>query len=164
MRTLDVLVACVCACPLVVCALSWRASRLRRRRMHDAVVDHATDVLARVARVQGRAAEVLACIQSIGSVPGVDAAKMRGELRDIQFMLSRASALHRAADLVLATSTQGGLPRSMVLEGLLAEVRQYDRRLAAIEDSLHDRQVLLAHSRTLLVAHAFRPVAAAACP
>jgi hypothetical protein len=129
---------------------SWRG---RRRRLQSEVAAAASGVLDAVARIEDRAADAMACVAFISKLPGMDAAALRDEHREVQYLFLRARSLGRAAAGVLAAATHGGLPPEGVLRELLLEIHAYTRRFALLEQTLGDRHDLLAHSRTMLARH-----------
>lgn len=127
--------------------------RVLRRRLRDGVLERAGELHARAMRVQSQAREVLSCLQRIGELPMVEAGAVRSESQEVQMLLTRAGVVSKAAAQLMARCGEEPLPRATLLHALQRESASYERLLAGMEEAVHERQVLLASSRSLLERH-----------
>ena len=128
-------------------------SRTRRRNLRSEVLEAVDLLRARVALCEARADDALASIAAIRRVPDLDSPQLRGEQREVEFLRRRARRIGAAATAAATLAGAPILPSGRELHQLLEEALAYQRRLTPTESELADRQLLLAHSRELLLRH-----------
>jgi len=128
-------------------------SRDRRRTLRAEVLTAVDTLAARVALCEARAIDALGSIAAIRAVPGLDSPQLRLEQREMEMLQRRARRMGNTAAAVGAAAAASPLPSGRELNALREEIATYAGRLTTTESEIADRQVLLAHSRDVLLRH-----------